>query len=134
MKLKQLLHKNIQILKHKISKTQKIKNEDIDENETNEKNQQTEEDDMQNNKRMGELSLGDQLIIDNFNEFAFKSLLKQNLISVEELPQGRNRLNSIASKSGKYVYFQFTYFSFLRRQLGYGFTQMYFDIFQFKFR
>ena len=48
---------------------------------------------MQNNKRMGELPLGDQLIIDNFNEFAFKSLLKQNLISVEELPQGRNRLN-----------------------------------------
>lgn len=112
-----LNQKNIQILKHKISKTQKIKNEDIDENETNEKNQQTEEDDMQNNKRMGELSLGDQLIIDNFNEFAFKSLLKQNLISVEELPQGRNRLNSIASKSGKYVYFQFTYFKNVIRQV-----------------
>lgn len=112
-----LNQKNIQILKHKISKTQKIKNEDIDENETNEKNQQTEEDDMQNNKGMGELSLGDQLIIDNFNEFAFKSLLKQNLISVEELPQGRNRLNSIASKSGKYVYFQFTYFKNVIRQV-----------------
>ncbi len=112
-----LNQKNIQILKHKISKTQKIKNEDIDENETNEKNQQTEEDDMQNNKRMGELSLSDQLIIDNFNEFAFKSLLKQNLISVEELPQGRNRLNSIASKSGKYVYFQFTYFKNVIRQV-----------------
>ena len=112
-----LNQKNIQILKHKISKTQKMKNEDIDENETNEKNQQTEEDDMQNNKRMGELSLGDQLIIDNFNEFAFKSLLKQNLISVEELPQGRNRLNSIASKSGKYVYFQFTYFKNVIRQV-----------------
>ncbi len=112
-----LNQKNIQILKHKISKAQKIKNEDIDENETNEKNQQTEEDDMQNNKGMGELSLGDQLIIDNFNEFAFKSLLKQNLISVEELPQGRNRLNSIASKSGKYVYFQFTYFKNVIRQV-----------------
>lgn len=112
-----LNQKNIQILKHKISKTQKMKNEDIDENETNEKNQQTEEDDMQNNKGMGELSLGDQLIIDNFNEFAFKSLLKQNLISVEELPQGRNRLNSIASKSGKYVYFQFTYFKNVIRQV-----------------
>ncbi len=112
-----LNQKNIQILKHKISKAQKIKNEDIDENETNEKNQQTEEDDMQNNKRMGELSLSDQLIIDNFNEFAFKSLLKQNLISVEELPQGRNRLNSIASKSGKYVYFQFTYFKNVIRQV-----------------
>lgn len=112
-----LNQKNIQILKYKISKTQKIKNEDIDENETNEKNQQTEEDDMQNNKGMGELSLGDQLIIDNFNEFAFKSLLKQNLISVEELPQGRNRLNSIASKSGKYVYFQFTYFKNVIRQV-----------------
>ncbi|MDD3794095.1 MAG: HD domain-containing protein [Candidatus Gracilibacteria bacterium] len=112
-----LNQKNIQILKHKISKTQKIKNEDIDENETNEKNQQTEEDDMQNNKGMGELSLGDQLIIDNFNEFTFKSLLKQNLISVEELPQGRNRLNSIASKSGKYVYFQFTYFKNVIRQV-----------------
>ena len=112
-----LNQKNIQILKHKISKAQKIKNEDIDENETNEKNQQTEEDNMQNNKGMGELSLGDQLIIDNFNEFAFKSLLKQNLISVEELPQGRNRLNSIASKSGKYVYFQFTYFKNVIRQV-----------------
>lgn len=112
-----LNQKNIQILKHKISKTQKIKNEDIDENETNEKNQQIEDDDMQNNKGMGELSLGDQLIIDNFNEFAFKSLLKQNLISVEELPQGRNRLNSIASKSGKYVYFQFTYFKNVIRQV-----------------
>ena len=112
-----LNQKNIQILKHKISKAQKIKNEDIDENETNEKNQQTEEDDMQNNKGMGELSLGDQLIIDNFNEFIFKSLLKQNLISVEELPQGRNRLNSIASKSGKYVYFQFTYFKNVIRQV-----------------
>jgi hypothetical protein len=112
-----LNQKNIQILKHKIFKAQKIKNEDIDENETNEKNQQTEEDDMQNNKGMGELSLGDQLIIDNFNEFAFKSLLKQNLISVEELPQGRNRLNSIASKSGKYVYFQFTYFKNVIRQV-----------------
>lgn len=112
-----LNQKNIQILKHKISKAQKIKNEDIDENETNEKNQQTEEDDMQNNKGMGELSLGDQLIIDNFNEFAFKSLLKQNIISVEELPQGRNRLNSIASKSGKYVYFQFTYFKNVIRQV-----------------
>lgn len=112
-----LNQKNIQILKHKISKAQKIKNEDIDENETNEKNQQTEEDDIQNNKGMGELSLGDQLIIDNFNEFAFKSLLKQNLISVEELPQGRNRLNSIASKSGKYVYFQFTYFKNVIRQV-----------------
>lgn len=112
-----LNQKNIQILKHKISKAQKIKNEDIDENETNEKNQQTEEGDMQNNKGMGELSLGDQLIIDNFNEFAFKSLLKQNLISVEELPQGRNRLNSIASKSGKYVYFQFTYFKNVIRQV-----------------
>lgn len=112
-----LNQKNIQILKHKISRAQKIKNEDIDENETNEKNQQTEEDDMQNNKGMGELSLGDQLIIDNFNEFAFKSLLKQNLISVEELPQGRNRLNSIASKSGKYVYFQFTYFKNVIRQV-----------------
>ncbi len=112
-----LNQKNIQILKHKISKTQKMKNEDIDENETNEKNQQIEEDDMQNNKGMGELSLGDQLIIDNFNEFAFKSLLKQNLISVEELPQGRNRLNSIASKSGKYVYFQFTYFKNVIRQV-----------------
>ena len=72
---------------------------------------------MQNNKRMGELPLGDQLIIDNFDEFAFKSLLKQNLISVEELPQGRNRLNSIASKSGKYVYFQFTYFKNVIRQV-----------------
>ena len=112
-----LNQKNIQILKHKISKTQKMKNEDIDENETNEKNQQIEDDDMQNNKGMGELSLGDQLIIDNFNEFAFKSLLKQNLISVEELPQGRNRLNSIASKSGKYVYFQFTYFKNVIRQV-----------------
>ncbi|MBD3830656.1 MAG: hypothetical protein IE890_09225, partial [Arcobacter sp.] len=112
-----LNQKNIQILKHKISKAQKIKNENIDENETNEKNRQTEEDDMQNNKGMGELSLGDQLIIDNFNEFAFKSLLKQNLISVEELPQGRNRLNSIASKSGKYVYFQFTYFKNVIRQV-----------------
>ena len=112
-----LNQKNIQILKHKISKAQKIKNENIDENETNEKNQQTEENDMQNNKGMGELSLGDQLIIDNFNEFAFKSLLKQNLISVEELPQGRNRLNSIASKSGKYVYFQFTYFKNVIRQV-----------------
>lgn len=112
-----LNQKNIQILKHKISKAQKIKNENIDENETNEKNQQTEEGDMQNNKGMGELSLGDQLIIDNFNEFAFKSLLKQNLISVEELPQGRNRLNSIASKSGKYVYFQFTYFKNVIRQV-----------------
>ena len=112
-----LNQKNIQILKHKISKAQKIKNEDIDENVTNEKNQQTEEDDMQNNKGMGELSLGDQLIIDNFNEFTFKSLLKQNLISVEELPQGRNRLNSIASKSGKYVYFQFTYFKNVIRQV-----------------
>ena len=112
-----LNQKNIQILKHKISKAQKIKNKNIDENETNEKNQQTEEDDMQNNKGMGELSLGDQLIIDNFNEFAFKSLLKQNLISVEELPQGRNRLNSIASKSGKYVYFQFTYFKNVIRQV-----------------
>lgn len=112
-----LNQKNIQILKHKISKAQKIKNEDIDENETNEKNQQTEEDDMQNNKGMGELSLGDQLIIDNFDEFTFKSLLKQNLISVEELPQGRNRLNSIASKSGKYVYFQFTYFKNVIRQV-----------------
>lgn len=112
-----LNQKNIQILKHKISKAQKIKNENIDENETNEKNQQTEEDDIQNNKGMGELSLGDQLIIDNFNEFAFKSLLKQNLISVEELPQGRNRLNSIASKSGKYVYFQFTYFKNVIRQV-----------------
>lgn len=112
-----LNQKNIQILKYKISKTQKMKNEDIDENETNEKNQQIEDDDMQNNKGMGELSLGDQLIIDNFNEFAFKSLLKQNLISVEELPQGRNRLNSIASKSGKYVYFQFTYFKNVIRQV-----------------
>lgn len=112
-----LNQKNIQVLKHKISKTQKIKNEDIDENETNEKNQQTKENDMQNNKRMGELPLGDQLIIDNFDEFAFKSLLKQNLISVEELPQGRNRLNSIASKSGKYVYFQFTYFKNVIRQV-----------------
>ena len=112
-----LNQKNIQILKHKISKTKKMKNEDIDENETNEKNQKTAENDMQNNKGMGELSLGDQLIIDNFNEFAFKSLLKQNLISVEELPQGRNRLNSIASKSGKYVYFQFTYFKNVIRQV-----------------
>ena len=112
-----LNQKNIQILKHKISKTKKMKNEDIDENETNEKNQKTAENDMQNNKGMGELSLGDQLIIDNFNEFIFKSLLKQNLISVEELPQGRNRLNSIASKSGKYVYFQFTYFKNVIRQV-----------------
>ena len=112
-----LNQKNIQILKHKISKTKKMKNDDIDENETNEKNQKTAENDMQNNKGMGELSLGDQLIIDNFNEFIFKSLLKQNLISVEELPQGRNRLNSIASKSGKYVYFQFTYFKNVIRQV-----------------
>jgi hypothetical protein len=112
-----LNQKNIQILKHKISKTQKMKIEDIEQNETNERNQKSEEEDMQNNKGMGELSQGDQLIIDNFDEFTFKSLLKQNLISVEELPQGRNRLNSIASKSGKYVYFQFTYFKNVIRQV-----------------
>ena len=112
-----LNQKNIQILKHKISKTQKMKIEDIKQNETNERNQKSEEEDMQNNKGMGELSQGDQLIIDNFDEFTFKSLLKQNLISVEELPQGRNRLNSIASKSGKYVYFQFTYFKNVIRQV-----------------
>lgn len=112
-----LNQKNIQILKHKISKTQKMKIEDIEQNETNERNQESEEEDMQNNKGMGELSQGDQLIIDNFDEFTFKSLLKQNLISVEELPQGRNRLNSIASKSGKYVYFQFTYFKNVIRQV-----------------
>jgi hypothetical protein len=112
-----LNQKNIQILKHKISKTQKMKIEDIEQNETNERNQKSEEEDMQNNKGLGELSQGDQLIIDNFDEFTFKSLLKQNLISVEELPQGRNRLNSIASKSGKYVYFQFTYFKNVIRQV-----------------
>jgi len=112
-----LNQKNIQILKHKISKTQKMKIEDIEQNETNERNQKSEEEDMLNNKGLGELSQGDQLIIDNFDEFTFKSLLKQNLISVEELPQGRNRLNSIASKSGKYVYFQFTYFKNVIRQV-----------------